>query len=116
MLKRWDPQAADFHGGFFRQNDKDCSITAHCGFHGAQSCRRNRKYLSGKRPGQGRPVGHLSAWLLAGRGITREEHLTLQLGLAERVHGRALLSQDAAMESLLALEADLGVDEPPEVS
>lgn len=68
-----------FPGGYLKVKWQDRTIYAHCtdtAHGGPHECRRTRtaKFSAG-RPGQGRPLGHLIAWLAAGHaGVTQEIH------------------------------------------
>ena len=46
-----------------------CKFIAYCGLHG-RACQKEHTLLTGKNPAQGRPLGHLLAWLDNHAGYT----------------------------------------------
>lgn len=81
-------------GGFFKVKFQDNMLYAHCehpAHGGPNKCRRTRTFNAGWRPGQGRPIGHLSAWLAAAdESATQMEHVAaLVPSLAARRAARA---------------------------
>ena len=97
-LDRWDLE--DSFGGFFKYNNKAQNICAHCVWHG---CRRTRSLVAGTRAGQGRPLGHLTAWLLEGANRTASEHQRFTPDLTERQDARAKLHEHG-LQDLFRLE------------
>ena len=102
-LLKFTPSNEAF-AGFIRWNAKDQSLCAHCTFHGAQRCRRTRTVAAGRRSGQGRPLGHLGAWLLAGPELTLQEHTTFRPDRDARVTARSQLHEDDALDALFQFE------------
>lgn len=87
--------------GSVRYNHKTKNLVAHCCFH-AGNCRRTRtsveaSRLNARNRGQGRPLGHLCAWLAAADAFedsaahSRQCHPTLQ----EKQRARAQFNQQA---------------------
>ena len=112
-LGRWSPQflAASGH---FRFKPQDNSMCAHCHHHGATVCRRSRVLTAGRRHGQGRPIGMLTAWLLGGEGISQAEHAALKPTLTERQAAREQLKTDGEGRELLNMERAKGLNESSE--
>ena len=102
-LTKYTPSEEAF-SGFLRFNNKEQSLCAHCTWHGAQKCRRTRTVLPGKKKGQGRPLGHLGAWLLAGPEMSAEQHAKHRPDHETRVAARARLHGDENMKPVFALE------------
>ena len=56
-------------------------MCAYCAVHG-EACRRTRAAYAGPKPGQGRPLGYLAAWLLHAAEYTAVEHSDRRLVLS----------------------------------
>ena len=110
-LERWEPVDAFFQGGSFRFRDDNNVLTAHCRLHG---CRKARTCTGGPRPGQGKPLGYLSAWLAGGNVMSKAQHASFNPSYAERQLARQKLRQDSSMARLMDLESDPSPDEPLE--
>eukprot|EP00959_Pyramimonas_sp_CCMP1952_P359827 7534473-Pyramimonas_sp.AAC.1 len=83
---------------------------AMCGFHGYR-CRRTRSSLRARtamevisRPGKGRCVGELIAWVAAGRWVPACEHAAYQPPKADRRTGRNDAKLSQAGRNLLSRE------------
>eukprot|EP00971_Amphidinium_carterae_P349117 6490853-Amphidinium_carterae.1 len=92
--------------GELRYKWQDESLYAHCSRH--KNCRKVRTTKAGtRRPGQGRPLGYLVAWLVASDlqiGLSAGEHEHYVPTLADRKEARALLRSMNGSDWLLNLE------------
>lgn len=97
-------------------------LYAHCehpAHGGPNQCRRTRTLNAGWRPGQGRPIGHLAAWLAAGvEAQSRAEHMMVDRpALAARRAARAAVKAAVENAHLFILERakNAGSDSEPEL-
>ena len=84
-------------------------IQAHCRVPGHGDCRRQRTVTSGRRRGQGRPLGHLAAWLLAGDQFANQaahQARTFVPSLEKRQEARELLAVAEGADELFKQEND----------
>eukprot|EP00971_Amphidinium_carterae_P349278 6490938-Amphidinium_carterae.1 len=92
--------------GELRFKWQDESLYAHCSRH--KNCRKVRTTKPGnRRPGQGRPLGYLVAWLTAPDlqiGLTAGEHEHFLPSLSDRKEARAKLRSMCGSDWLFALE------------
>jgi hypothetical protein len=107
-------------GGVLRLYSKSQTMVATCLLHGAK-CRMTRKYSAAKvknRPGQGRPIGLLCAWLTQGLHAdvdTLRKHVDIALPpLEERVVARARVQEIPAMVEFFRKERRRDGAEPDE--
>ena len=97
------------------------AVQAVCGVDGHGDCRRQRTVVAGRKRGQGRCLGHLTAWLLAGRDFaTRQAHQDQRsISLQARQDARQFLLGLEGAASLLEKErpTEAGeAEEPAEFS
>jgi hypothetical protein len=107
-----------FCGGEIRINVHNNTACAHCYAHGANICRRTRSLSTGGRAGQGRPLGHLVAWLTSGGSASQDEHKAMPApALHTRQAARAEMHADPSYRNLLAAERlkAAGEDSEPDV-
>ena len=97
-----------------------CLFVAYCGCprhtDGMLPCYRSRTARGGRIRAQGRPLGHLAAWLRF-RCHNRGGHMLVaarDLGQAARVQARNDLQAVAGSDVLFASERPLKAGEPPE--
>ena len=77
--------------GYLVHNKRSGSLDAHCKTHEhcPGTCHMNRSLTgnnSGNRSAQGRPVGHLVAWLWAGASCHKDQHGLLRIGQSKDVN------------------------------
>ena len=91
-------------------------IQAHCRRDGHSDCWRERTCAAGRRKGQGRPLGFLTAWLLQGAArISGQEHVHRSRAThAERVAGREHLATLEGSGQLFDKERERVDGEPEE--
>ena len=90
-------------------------LYATCGIPGHGSCVRTKTANAGPKKGQGRPLGFLSAWLLAGKDCgTKDDHMRYKVTLKQRQEGRTLLALLPGSEDFFAFEADKKNDADPD--
>ena len=110
------------HGGTLKYYSNKRAIIAHCDRHGHHDCRLTRTLCAAKaagRPGQGRPIGLLCAWLAA---ADHEDFDSPQLHVRmkplpeyeDRVLARAEFSTLSDAPGWLALERPLAAEEDDE--
>lgn len=111
----------EFEGGVTRIKETltETSVCAHCtleGHGGPCQCRRTRTLKAGRRAGQGRPLGHLLAWLALGsEAPDKESHCSMpvpDIGLRRFAREQAL--GNPANEALFAAEAPVEGDDAAE--
>ena len=122
-VERMAAPRVDFGDGFgarhsIRYDASSGQLVAYCGIHG-RSCRKQRTTNASRKPGSGRPLGWLAAWLLAGhQSASRDEHFyDVDHTLASRVAGRALVAASDGGDVLAVFEAprlDIDPEEPLE--
>ena len=82
------------------------------------SCIKTKTCLRGSRPGQGRPLGYLGAWILAGMNFeNKRDHMKYQPSLEERRAARRTLAVVPMSDEPFDFEAALeeGEASEPEV-
>ena len=94
-------------------------VTAFCVNPAHKDCRRSRSIEASDnawRPGQGRPIGHLMAWLRLGQAIdTREAHVRFcHPSLADRRSGRREFNEIAGAAQFADCERRRREDEEEE--
>ena len=91
-------------------------MTAFCSAPGHVECRKTRTARPGIRPGQGRPLGFLMAWLEKGHEhVDQQSHVHhCRVTHEERRDGRLLLMQQAGWEEIANKERPQRGDEPEE--
>ena len=101
-----------------RYDHVDHAFIAYCGKHKDARCTATRTLNAGKRPGSGRPLGFLVAWLLCGGDhSTKEQHIEMPVpSKMLRRAARNYLKAQPASPALFALEAPQeDEDNEPEV-
>ena len=107
----------DFGSGYITFYVSGNFFTATCKAPGHGKCVLSRTAAPGRRPGQGRRLGLLSAWLLQGEHVeTKAAHWNKANWptRAEREVAREQLAQTALGPDLLEMERDLEAEEPAE--
>lgn len=91
-------------------------FVAECKQVGHHRCFKSRTAVEGRRSAQGRPLGHLAAWLRHGDCEDQQSHLQYQPSLEERHLARRELKAIAGADALFAQErsARTGEDSEPE--
>ena len=92
------------------------ALQAHCKWPSHGDCRKQRTIVPGRRAGQGRPLGYLTAWLLdAHKHETQNEHNHRSVvTLEERQNARALLAGLPGSDDLFEKERPRADGEPDE--
>lgn len=112
-LDRWDVP-----GGFIRYRRDSGHVCAHCTdvrHGGAGKCRKTRTLFAGARLGQGRPMGHLVAWLAEAQNHEEKDgHFGYVPDLATRIAARQSVKDLPDGGELLDLEATRAVGEDSE--
>lgn len=108
--------------GDIRYNPKSKVLVAHCHSpkHGSHICKRQRTAQTGRTTGQGRPLGHLAAWLLQhDQYPDQSSHVSsnIQVDRRARKEGRSYLKTLQGCDRFFAFESarENDTDSEPEV-